>query len=331
MIINPILPLYVLIPLAIFVFAVGAICIVNKKYRNLSSLRRILIFILLLIALLRPSLIGGESEQASTNATLFFVLDNTNSMAVKDAAGQTRLEAMKADAEKIITTFPGAHYSVYAQDNLTYNLLPATTDANAIMSGIRSLKSKYYYYSSSTDLNDLLDYADMGIGKYANSHKDSQNIVIFMSDGENTKNQSEAKADDGLFKDVSAGIVIGYGTEEGSKVPRIPDYRRTDEDKPIEDLCSDETCVSKIDENYLKQVAEKNNFKYLHSEGKIDSSLAEDLKRTISEKIDINYSKKINSYIELYWIFALCVLVLLLWEFYSCFGVILSEYEVKKK
>ena len=336
MIIKPILPLYVLIPLAVFVAIIGVICIIKKKYRNLSSLRRILLFVFLLITLLRPSLIGGESEQATTNATLFFVIDNTNSMAVEDMNKKPRLDALKADVEKIIKTFPGAHYSVYIQDNLTYTLLPVTTDTNAVISGIRALESKYYFTASTTDLNDLLAYADMGIGKYANSHKDSQNIVIFMSDGENTKNP-DVQADSGLFKNVSAGVVIGYGSEEGGKVPRVPDPRyatKYENDSKYASYLScpgGSDCVSKIDEKYLKQVADKNNFEYMRSSDKVGRALAEDLKKNISAKVDINYSKKINSYIELYWIFALCVLILLLWEFYSCFGVILSEYEVNKK
>ena len=329
MIINPILPLYVLIPLAIFVVTIGVFCIIKKNYRTLSSLRRILLFIFLLLTLLRPSLIGGESEQASTNATLFFVIDNTNSMAVKDVSGKTRLNALKTDAEKIITSFPGANYSVYVQDITTYNLTPTTTDTNAVVSSIRSLRTKNSLSASPTDLNDLLSYADAGISKYAKSHPDSQNIVIFMSDGENTKNE-KASVDSGLFKDISTGVVISYGTSTGGEIPQI-DIETTENEEMRPLACWNGNCISKMNEDYLKQVAEKNNFEYMHSEGTIDSSLAEDLKKTISTKVDINYSKKINSYIELYWIFALLVLALLLWEFYSCFGAILSEYEVNIK
>ena len=330
MIIKPILPLYVLIPLAIFILVVGIICVIKKKYRNLASLRRILLIVFLLLTLLRPSLIGGESEQASVNATLFFVIDNTNSMAVKDASKQTRLNALKADAEKIITTFPGAHYSVYVQDNVTYNLTPVTTDTNAVVSSIRSLRTKNTSHASPTDLNDLLAYADAGISKYAKSHSDSRNIVIFMSDGENTKNE-KAVADGGLFKDAGTGIVIGYGTSAGEKIPWVSNSTTENGEESYLTCPGGSYCTSKINEDYLKQVAEKNNFEYMRSEGKIDSSLAEELKKAVSTKVDINYSKKIKSYIELYWIFALFVLALLLWEFYSCFGAVLSEYEVDKK
>ena len=330
MIVNPILPLYVLIPLAIFVLAVGVICIVKKKYRNLSSLRRILLFVFLLLTLLRPSLTGGVSEQASTNATLFFVIDNTNSMAVKDVGDQSRLTALKTDAEKIITTFPGAHYSLYVQDATTYNLAPATTDANAVVSSIRTLETKGPQYASATDLNDLLAYADDGIGKYAKLHPESQNIVIFMSDGENTS-KTGVVAESNLFKNVNVGVVIGYGTADGGIVPDENDY--SGYMKCVDKDYTDDNghCLSRMDENYLKQVAEKNHFEYMHSEGKISSSLAAKLKKNISTKIDINHTKKVNSYIELYWIFAIFALTLLLWEFYSCFGAILSEYEVKKK
>ena len=91
MIFNPILPIYIIIILAISILAVGVICIIKKKYRNFSSLRRILILVFLLITLLRPSFVGGESQQASTDVTLYFIIDNTNSMYVEDVNGKTRM------------------------------------------------------------------------------------------------------------------------------------------------------------------------------------------------------------------------------------------------
>ena len=326
MILNPILPIYIIALLAIFIVALSVFCIIKKKYRSVATLRRILVLVFLLITLLRPSLADGTVQQVSMDVTLFLIIDNSNSMYVEDVNGDTRMSALKKDALKIIKTFPGAHYSILALDKATYTLLPTTTDLNATIVGIDTLDATSSQDSSGSNLNDLIVFAQEGIKQYNKKHPESQNIVVLMSDGETTTDSVDAISFSS-FKAVSAGLVLGYGSSEGGVAPYFASYANRGVVKENQ-YCS--SCISKINEDYLQKVASSYHFKYTHSYGDIDTALIDNLKDTAKSKIDTSSNKSAVSNTEFYWIFALIVLVLLLWEFASSFNVILSEYEVKK-
>ena len=326
MILNPILPIYIIALLAIFIVALSVFCIIKKKYRSVATLRRILVLVFLLITLLRPSLADGTVQQVSMDVTLFLIIDNSNSMYVEDVNGDTRMSALKKDALKIIKTFPGAHYSILALDKATYTLLPTTTDLNATIVGIDTLDATSSQDSSGSNLNDLIVFAQEGIKQYNKKHPESQNIVVLMSDGETTTDSVDAISFSS-FKAVSAGLVLGYGSSEGGVAPYFASYANRGVVKENQ-YCS--SCISKINEDYLQKVACNYHFKYTHSYGDIDTALINNLKDTAKSKIDTSSNKSAVSNTEFYWIFALIVLVLLLWEFASSFNVILSEYEVKK-
>ena len=326
MILNPILPIYIIALLAIFIVALSVFCIIKKKYRSVATLRRILVLVFLLITLLRPSLADGTVQQVSMDVTLFLIIDNSNSMYVEDVNGDTRMSALKKDVLKIIKTFPGAHYSIIVLDKATYTLLPTTTDLNATIVGIDTLDATSSQDSSGSNLNDLIVFAQEGIKQYNKKHPESQNIVVLMSDGETTTDSVDAISFSS-FKAVSAGLVLGYGSSEGGVAPYFASYANRGVVKENQ-YCS--SCISKINEDYLQKVASNYHFKYTHSYGDIDTALINNLKDTAKSKIDTSSNKSAVSNTEFYWIFALIVLVLLLWEFASSFNVILSEYEVKK-
>ena len=328
MILNPILPIYIIALLAIFIVALSVFCIIKKKYRNVATLRRILVLVFLLITLLRPSLANGTAQQVSMDVTLFLIIDNSNSMYVEDVNEGTRMSALKKDALKIIRSFPGAHYSILALDKATYTLLPTTTDLNATIVGVDTLGATISQYSSGSNLNDLIVFAQEGIKQYNKKHPESQNIVVLMSDGDTTTDSVDAISFSS-FKAVSAGLVLGYGSSEGGVVPNFVSYVGRGVVKEENQRCS--SCTSKINEDYLQKVASNYHFKYTHSYGDIDTALINDLKDTAKSRIDTSSNKSAVSNTEFYWIFALIVLVLLLWEFASSFNVILSEYEVKNK
>ena len=327
MILNPILPIYIIALLVIFIVALSVFCIIKKKYRSVATLRRILVLVFLLITLLRPSLANGTAQQVSMNVTLFLIIDNSNSMYVEDVNGDTRMSALKKDVLKIIKTFPGAHYSIIVLDKATYTLLPTTTDLNATIVGIDTLDATSSQDSSGSNLNDLIVFAQEGIKQYNKKHPESQNIVVLMSDGETTTDSVDAISFSS-FKAVSAGLVLGYGSSEGGVVPYFVNDINRGVVKDENQYCP--SCISKINEDYLQKVASNYHFEYTHSYGDIDTALINNMKDTAKSKIDTSSNKSAVSNTEFYWIFALIVLVLLLWEFASSFNVILSEYEVKQ-
>lgn len=350
MIINPVLPLFILLPSILLIIVAGAFAFIKKSSRNLATLRRLLMVLLLCIALLRPTITGGKSRQVSTGVTVFFAIDNTNSMATKDVDGNSRLSALKKDVRTILKSFLGSHYSIFVQDAFTYNIVPSTTDLNAVASTIDNMQTRPRNLANQTNLNDLLSQVDGKIKTYSKDHPESQNVVIIMSDGENTADEG-ANAQKGLFKDVAVGAVIGYGTAEGGRVPAyiyekiietdglkrpanfIYNYLQDGCYGDLLSVCSEEDAdlhKSKIDESFLTNIASEYGFGYTHSTGELDSSWTEKLKKNVVVETTEDKASSVASDIELYWLFALVALALLLWDFSNSLDLLLSEQEVKK-
>ena len=325
-----ILPWYVIAVLLLLIFAYTILCLINKKYRRPRNFRRIIALLLVATILARPTLPGNVSETASSNITAFFVVDATGSMAVKDVNGQSRLEQAKKDMLEIIDQITIARYAIIVQDNTTYPLLPVSYDKEAAIDVIKNMAIKPTSYSIGTYIPDLLSSANVSIANYIKRFPNGENLVLIFSDGENafnpglSDNNATRDLPNGLFINVTAGAVLGYGSETGSEIPYIKtpgiDFSNSDY------LPADNK--SKADKKYLEQIAEKYNFVYMHRDN--GDSFVQSLKLKLNEDIDFNQENRIESRIDLYWLFALALLVLLLWDFYDVMNMVLSEREKKK-
>ena len=131
---TPIIPLWLIIIIGVGIAALFVWCIVRKKFRTIDSFRRIGILIVMLLLLLRPVFHGGYSEAQLTNLNVYFLVDLTNSMVAKDCEkGELRrFEKVKQDIKDISRQFPGAQYSVIAQDISTYVAMPLSTSLDSL-------------------------------------------------------------------------------------------------------------------------------------------------------------------------------------------------------
>ena len=316
MIFDPIAPvggaMFLLIVVLVFLVATAVV----SKVKPLSTVRRGLIAIALFCVAIGPS-IYGPADRTTFNSSndVFIVLDTTGSVSAEDYDGEkTRLEGMRADVAQIIEHFAGARFSLITFDAVPLIRLPLTRDTNAVVSAMEVVQPEMTLYSHGSSISVAKDLLAQTLEDAEDAEPEHRRIVFYLGDGEQTAaEEPESFADAGEF--TNAGIVLGYGTEEGGAMLSNAGLY-TDEDEEPEYIMDRSdypytVAKSKIDEGNLKDIAEQLGISYAHRttadpipgidaiEDLADESLTEEDARSI---------------IPLYWIFALAAFVLLLWE-----------------
>jgi len=313
---EPIAPVggavFLLVIVLVFLVATAIV----SKVKPLSTVRRGLIALALFCVAIGPS-IYGPADRTTFNSSndVFIVLDTTGSVSAEDYDGEkTRLEGMRADVAQIIEHFAGARFSLITFDAVPLIRLPLTRDTNAVVSAMEVVQPEMTLYSHGSSISVANDLLAQTLEDAEDAEPDHRRIVFYLGDGEQTAaEEPESFADAGEF--TNAGIVLGYGTEEGG--PMLSNAGLyTDEDEEPEYIMDRSdypytVAKSKIDEGNLKEIAEQLGISYAHRttadpipgidaiEDLADESLTEEDARSI---------------IPLYWIFALAAFVLLLWE-----------------
>ena len=287
-----------------------------RGHRLWPIARRLAITVAILLVAVRPGVPGlGDRTVVSTGNDVYIVMDTTGSVAAEDyLISATRLSGMKADAAKILDEFAGAKFSLLTFDTVALVRVPLTTDATAMQSAIDVLQPEVTIYSSGSSISVAAELLTATLAENAAAHPERQRIVFYLGDGEQTAAEEPGSfADAGEF--TNAGIVLGYGTEEGGPMLSNAGLYADDDEEPeyIMDRSDYPYTVakSKIDEENLKQIAEQLGISYAHrtSAGAIPGIDA------IEDLADESLTEQdARSLIPLYWIFALAAFVLLLWE-----------------
>lgn len=108
------------------------------------------------------------------------------------------------------------------------------------------------------------------------------------------------------------GLCFGYGTEKGGKM-KVKDYN--DKEVYLEDYTEYpfQDAISKIDENNLKSIANDIGIDYIHMQQQSDiNNKLKDIQKSVINDFE-NSSK--NSYTDTYYIFAIPLLGMLIYEF----------------
>jgi Ca-activated chloride channel family protein len=315
---NPIVPAIILFIVAFAIVGFMIFCIVNKRFRHMNIFRRIGIALLIVLAFARPTITGGKADVDTSNLNVFFVIDNTGSMATKDMRGGTRYryEIVADDIARIVKLFPGAKYGVFSLDYNNRQTVPLINNVDAINSYAETLKPKPSIHSSDSDISTLLNLASERIASYNSRYPNRNSIVFFMSDGEdNVKNKSKAPKE--LGRAVVGGAVIGYGTTEGAYISRI------ENDGTIVDTEYTEH-ISKIDEANLTDLASNIGIKYFNRES--SEEIFNDTNNFINSTSTLYRSDKtIDTVEDLYWLPMLGAIALMLWDLFAVLESLLLE------
>ncbi len=257
MIINPIIPIWVMAIICIFLLCM-------KRKGAFNYIRQILIVILLFAINMRVMVRDGDVPTVMPKVDVLFVVDNTLSMIAEDygADDGRRIDAVKADCQYIMEQLPGASFSVAKFDNRLEMMIPYTVDSNVVTETIGLFKGPSQYRAKGTSLNDVMGNME----RILNDKRKNFKIVFFISDGEIVSSDA-LKSHGGLSKYVDAGAVLGYGTEKGG--PMLPEEEYVDEKEwtylyYYDDNFNQKLAISKMDEGNLKTIASDLGVKYVH-------------------------------------------------------------------
>lgn len=307
MIINPIIPIWLMV-------IIGILFLCVKRKGTASYIRQILIVILLFVINMRIMVRGGEVPMVKPNVDVVFVVDNTLSILAEDYGDNNarRIDAIKEDCKYITEQFPGASYSVIAFGNTVQKMIPYTTDASMTVETIGSLHGGSQYHAKGTSLNAVME----SMQKMLDDKRSNYKILFFISDGE-TQSSEQLKSYTGLNKLIDAGAVLGYGTEKGGPMKPIELYAEEEEYLTYyDDNFEEQKALSKINEKNLKSIASDFGVGYIHmtSQSEIHSTI-KDLQDKINKIEEVKDMESKEGYEDTYFWFVIPLLVLLIADF----------------
>ena len=330
--IRPILPVPVVIALGVVLLVIIALAVFVKPLRRRSTIRRIGILTLLFVIFLRPVIYGVDAERVVSNLNVFFVVDNSGSMATKDMQNDSeyRFQMVSDDVKQLVETFHGARYSIIALDYDVYQILPMTVDAKTASEAANTIYPRYTSATVGSEMGELLNVSTSRISSYNASNHDRQSVVFIMSDGEDTFEDKTSVPKD-LSSEIIGGAVIGYGTQKGGYVHRVDQNNALLKDEYAEERDEYSNLnkhLSVINEENLKNIADKAGVKYIRRD---DIS---ELSKKADDYLTVNTSflrdKYSDGFFDIYWIVALLMLGLLLWELGDVASKLLLERKAVK-
>ena len=299
----PIIPIWIMLIICISLI----IYIIIKK----RDLLQILIIILLFIINLRIMIPSNNSKTIKNDLDILFVIDNTISMNALDYNGsKTRLSGVKEACNYIIDELNGSRFSVITFDNTSRIVTPYTYDANITREAISIMMPINELYAKGSSIDVSLDSIMYSL-KNSKKKNDNNRIIFFISDGENTSNNS-IKSFKSISKYISDGAVLGYGTKKGGYMKDESEYATNEYIMDYTDTNFGKA-ISKIDEKNLKEIANDMDVDYIHitNSNNINSKIKQ-IKNKTKSTLESNDK---SSYDDIYYIFVIPLLILLFIEF----------------
>ena len=305
----PIIPIWLMI-----IITVIYLILVFRTKPIFRLIVRILIIIVVFIINIRFMVRDGNAESAKSNLDIILVVDNSISMVAEDYNGtHTRLSAVKDDLKYILDNMPSASYAAITFDSKSYIRSPFTSDRDNLDAIIDTMDVKLSFYSSGSNITifkENLKYM-LENSKKKENHK---RIVILVSDGEQTSDESLASLSD-LKNLVDDGMVLGYGTSKGGEM-KEKKYISSNDTEYIEDRRGRYPyphAVSKIDESNLKKMADQLGIEYINmsKQSNVDKKI-----RNIANNSDLVKGDDIESYRDTYYPLAIVLSILIVMELY---------------
>lgn len=337
MIINPIIPIWLMVIICIILLVIVFVDFhkfgkKNKansntkrpsniiKYKIFNKISKTIIIILLFLLNLRFMIPNGDATQIKYNVDVLFVIDKSVSMRALDYNGsKERMEGVVNDCGYIVDTLNGASYSIITFGDTADQIIPFTSDADMIKAELKAIVTEDDFYASGTSINIVKKTMD-SVLKRVQKQKggDAKTVVFFISDGEVTKEGEDVESFSSLKKYVLGGAVLGYGTSSGGKM-----VSRLYEDDPnsssyyvyyYDKNYKRNEAISKIDEGALKEIASDMGVSYVHmdKQSKIDSELNKLKKEMMSSQTT---EDKTESHKDIYYYFAGALVICLVIDF----------------
>lgn len=228
--------------------------------------RRIAIAATFVIVLLRPGFGEADAPTQLADVDVIVVVDRTRSMAALDFGDdQPRVDGVKADLQALVDDLPGARFGILPFGADARLVLPFTTDVTAFESAVDTLYLEGPQDGAGSradrpvpELLEVLERAE-------EQRPERRRIVVYVGDGEDTSDEGSDSSFEDVADLVAGGIVLGYGTEKGARMPSSDDLD-VDEGYVL-DPETDQTAISKADLGNLENIADKLGVPFTHRTG----------------------------------------------------------------
>ncbi|MEN8139044.1 MAG: VWA domain-containing protein [Bacteroidota bacterium] len=260
------------------------------KLRPILYLLRIAGIAALIIALARPRTVDVSSKtKKQEGIDITMAIDISGSMLSKDLK-PSRIEALKKVATQFVEARPNDRFAIVAYSGESFTMCPITSDHKVVINSIRDMK--YGLLEDGTAIG-------MGLGTAVNRLKDSKaksKVIILLTDGVNNAGMIDPITASELAAENNIKVyTIGIGTKGMAPTPIGYDHRHklVYRNLPVE-----------IDEDLLKQIAEKTDGKYFRATSntklkEIYSDIDQMQKSEVQELRFYNYNEEFRPWVLL--------------------------------
>ncbi|MDM4763501.1 VWA domain-containing protein [Galbitalea sp. SE-J8] len=331
LILDPVVPVAALVCGVLVVAGFSIAALVRARGRRgarLDAVLRIVAVVLLLVVALRPTIPGGQAgPTVSGGLEVYFALDTTSSMAAEDvdaalattdaggpgtgtAGVPRRLDAARADIERIAAALDGARFSLVTFDAATVQRVPLTADASALTAALEVTTPEVTAYSRGSSIDAAVPTLESILSSARTSAPGDDRVLFYLGDGEQTSEDAVGSFAS-LAPYLTGGGVLGYGTMTGGPMREFDGYTQDDDQEGYIPDPADPSrpALSRIDESALGTIARQLGVAYTHrtAPGGIDGVVSGiDVGELVSEP-----GRPIPA-TEFYWIPAIPLAVLLL-------------------
>ena len=273
--------------------------------------RRVGIVVLLLVIFLQPGFGSRAVPTETADIEVLVVVDRTRSMAALDYQDGPRIDGVQQDLTALTDELPGARFALLTFGTDVTLELPFTSDTSAFRTGVETMRLEGPFDGSGSLVDRPLDAMRDILERAEEEHPERRRVVVFVSDGENTADGEQSSFEE-LDELVDGGVVLGYGTEDGARMPEADDL--STDDGFVYDQETGQDAISRIDEDNLRGVADELGIDYEHrtAPGGIPA-IAEDFEASYAfDDRDGAPAKH-----DLTWVFGLLLLALVLLELRS--------------
>jgi Ca-activated chloride channel family protein len=220
----PVLPVWLVLAGLGLALVLAAVLAVTRPHQRGRWLRRGLLAGLMSLAALNPAAGVTTTQAALADADLTFVVDLSLSMGAEDLpGGEMRLAGVRRDLAALVEAVPGARYAVIGFAAEARQLVPVTTDGQAVVTLARTLTRQTSVYATSSSIAAGHDALQAQLERNLAAHPGRPQVVFYLGDGEQTDPGPVASFAD-LAEFVAGGAVLQYGTAEGGPIASYEGY-----------------------------------------------------------------------------------------------------------
>lgn len=339
MIVNPIIPIWLMtiicvILIILIIYSKQLKEKITNKQNNEKTIRqknlikqyiinasiKVSIVVLLFIINLRFMIPNGETMAINSDLSVLFVIDTSISMRALDYNGnKERFERVINDCCYIVDELSSCKFSIITFGDEARKVIPFTTDTDMVQAELKAINLEDDYYAKGSSMNLVKNTLEQTLKEEKQRQNgNSKFVIFFVSDGEITKEGEVLESFSNIEQYTSNGAVMGYGTSAGGKMVSRAYADDTNSDYYYlyyyDDNYNRVAAISKLDETNLKKIASDIGIDYIQMSktSNINYKLS-DIKQQISNSQTTE--EKISSYKDIYYYFAVPLVILLIVDF----------------